>query len=124
MSVVLDASALLAFLFKEPGGKQVEEVLEGAFISSINWSEVVQKLLQKETGTEGLRDDLAVLGLTIKPFDGRQAEQTASLWKKGSNLSLADRACINLATTHGRNILTADKIWSQVFPDLPIQLIR
>jgi PIN domain nuclease of toxin-antitoxin system len=43
MSVVLGASALLGFLQNEPGSDQVEAVLSEAVISSVNWSEVVQK---------------------------------------------------------------------------------
>ena len=44
-SCVLDASALLAMLQGEPGGEAVEELLQTAVISSVNWSEVAQKAL-------------------------------------------------------------------------------
>lgn len=43
MRVVLDASALLAYLRTEPGSKAVDGVLGTAEISSVNWAEVVQK---------------------------------------------------------------------------------
>ena len=38
MSVVLDASALLAFLRNESGADRVEQYLSQASISSVNWS--------------------------------------------------------------------------------------
>lgn len=37
---VLDASATLALLHTEPGAEMVEEVLDHAAISTVNWSEV------------------------------------------------------------------------------------
>ena len=44
-TAVLDASALLAFLLNEPGGDAVGEALEsGAACSTVNLSEVAQKL--------------------------------------------------------------------------------
>jgi len=67
-SCVLDASALLALLQGEPGGEKVEEFLETAAISSVNWSEVMQKALDWQTEIEGLRQELEVLGLEILPL--------------------------------------------------------
>lgn len=42
MSRVLDAAALLAFLHDEPGADGVGEALDGAMVSTVNWSEVIQ----------------------------------------------------------------------------------
>jgi PIN domain nuclease of toxin-antitoxin system len=44
--VVLDASALLAFLQREPGLDRVRAVLPEAVIGSVNFAEVVTKLVQ------------------------------------------------------------------------------
>ena len=41
MTVVLDASALLAYLQDEPGDQAVEAVLAESVMSSGNWAEVV-----------------------------------------------------------------------------------
>ncbi len=38
MTVVLDASALLAYLKDEPGGNMVETLLAESVISSVNWT--------------------------------------------------------------------------------------
>ena len=44
MTVVLDASALLAYLKDEPGSNQVDGVLATSVISSVNWAEVIAHL--------------------------------------------------------------------------------
>lgn len=38
MTVVLDASALLAYLKDEPGGDVVEAILGESMMSSVNWA--------------------------------------------------------------------------------------
>ena len=47
MTVVLDASALLAYLLDEPGAEVVEGLLGDARMASVNWAEVVQKALSE-----------------------------------------------------------------------------
>lgn len=42
--MLLDASALLAYLQQEQGYLPVERILSTAFISTVNWCEVAQKL--------------------------------------------------------------------------------
>ena len=94
-SCVLDASALLALLQKEPGTETVETLLEEAAISSVNWSEVVQKSLDRGVELGSLREDLEALGLSIAPFDVEEAEIAAAL-RRGTaefGLSLAHRPC-------------------------------
>ena len=54
MTLVLDASALLAWLHRESGGELVGTVLDGASISAVNWSEVIQKSLQKGVEVQGM----------------------------------------------------------------------
>ncbi len=45
MSVVLDASALLAYVRDEPGAEVVDQALEqGAYVSAVNWAEALSKL--------------------------------------------------------------------------------
>ncbi len=45
MSVVLDASAILAFLREEPGSGVVEDSMaDGSMCGAANWSEVAQKV--------------------------------------------------------------------------------
>lgn len=124
MNAVLDASALLAWLQSEPGGELVEEKLAVGAISSLNWSEVLQKSLAHGIDVTGLRQDLEALGLVIMPFDADDAEQAARLWSQGSGLSLADRACLALGLRLGAPVLTADRLWARVSLEVAVQVIR
>jgi len=92
--VVLDASAVLALLTEEPGADEVEALLDGSAMSTVNVSEVLQRSMQHGVETEGLEDDLQGLGVELHPFDVAQARATAELWELASNggLSLGDRA--------------------------------
>lgn len=124
MNAVLDASALLAWLQSEPGAEPVEAQLASGAISSLNWSEVLQKSLAHGVEITGLRDDLEALGLVIWPFDAADAEQAARLWLPGSGLSLADRACLALGLRLGVPVWTADRMWTQVSMGVAVQMIR
>ncbi len=80
MTIVLDASALLGFLQDEPGGDQVEAVLSEAVISSVNWTEVVQKSIAADVLIDGMREDLEALGIKVLPFTAEEAEIAGQLW--------------------------------------------
>jgi ribonuclease VapC len=123
---VLDASALLAMMKSEPGGMIVEARLLGSGISSVNWSEVIQKLIAQEVVTIGLQEALEDLGLIILPFTTEQAELAASLWTttKSLGLSLGDRSCLALAITLSLPVLTADKAWENLELPITVQVIR
>jgi PIN domain nuclease of toxin-antitoxin system len=125
-SCVLDASALLAMLQEEPGGEVVQELLETAAISSVNWSEVVQKALDWESDIEGLRLELEALGLQILPFTAVIAETTAGLRSatRHAGLSLGDRACLALAAALSLPAVTADRIWPEAGLPLEIRVVR
>ena len=74
MTTVLDASALLALLHDEPGADRVMAVLDHALISTINWSEVVQKAVGRGVPIDGMRGELSGTGLSFEPFCATQAE--------------------------------------------------
>lgn len=111
---VLDASALLALLQEEPGADLVEERLDGAVMSTVNLSEVIQKAEQHGADTEGLEYDLEALGLGFVDFDVRAARIAAGLWSAGSGLSLGDRACLALAKARRGTAITADGRWKRL----------
>lgn len=126
MSVVLDASALLAFLHDEPGGEKVSAVLEGARVSTVNWTEVLQKALQRDVDVAGMRQEFTQVGVSFEPFTAQQAETAASLWPRTRNhgLSLADRACLALAMDKQLPVLTADRAWTGLAMGIEIRVVR
>lgn len=126
MSLILDASALLTLLHREPGSERVEQVLDGALISTVNWVEVVQKALQRQVEVDPLREGFTQVGVTFEPFTPDQAESAARLWEgtRRFGLSLADRACLALAVERGLPILTADRAWRGLDLGVAIELLR
>ena len=121
---VLDASAVLAYSQNEPGAPVVASILPRSLISSLNWSEVVQKALASGADADGLRRDLEALGLEVVPFAADDAELAARLWLRAPDLSLADRACLALALRVGLPAVTCDRAWGSVDAGVDVQLIR
>jgi PIN domain nuclease of toxin-antitoxin system len=123
---VLDASALLALLYGEPGRERVEALLEDAVISAVNWSEAVQKALADGVELGGMRADLTEAGVEVRPFDTDAAEEAAALWPavRSAGLGLADRACLALALKLGVPAVTADRSWASLDLDVDIVTIR
>lgn len=126
MTIVLDASALLAFLHDEPGADRVREAFDGALVSAVNWAEVIQKSLWRQAEVLGMREEFAEVGVTFEPFTALQAETTAHLWEKSRKhgLSLADRACLALAIERRATVLTADRAWTDLKLGIDIQYVR
>jgi PIN domain nuclease of toxin-antitoxin system len=114
--VVLDASALLAYLQDEPGTDTVDAVLAESLMSTVNWSEVVQKALARGVDTQGLREDVEALGVRIEAFTAEDADCAARLWPatRVLGLSLGDRACLALGRRVGIPVLTTDGAWLEL----------
>lgn len=126
MTVILDASALLAYLQDELGCGAVEGVIANSVISSVNWSEVIQKSVANGVNVTGIHDELQALGLAVVPFSAEHAEIAGCLWQKTSQkgLSLADRACLATAQQMGVSVLTTDRAWGTLSLPLDIRVIR
>lgn len=112
--VVLDASAILAFLQGEPGADEVEHAMaEGACCGAANWSEVAQRF--RAAGRDwGLASALVVsYGVSVEPVTADDAEVAAEMWEAGSGLSLGDRLCLAVAHRLEVDALTADRAWGE-----------
>ena len=126
MSFVIDASALLAFLHNEHGGDSVSKYLHGGLVSTVNWSEIIQKSISHNVNIRGMREDFIGLGVEFVHFTTAQSELAAGLWNQTQEfgLSLADRACLALGLVHQCPVVTADRVWKKMPLDLEIKLIR
>lgn len=126
--VVLDASAVLAYLQDESGSEKVDVVLsEGrAIISAVNFAEVVGKLLEAGLPESSVKVVMGNLELQIEPLDDKQAWKTGVLRMstKEFGLSLGDRACLALAHIKKLPIVTADKQWDELKTDIKIIQLR
>jgi ribonuclease VapC len=125
MSVVLDASALLAYLWQEPGHEQVAACLEegNALMSAVNVCEVFSRAIDRGMSAQDVSTLTHALGLDVRPFDAAQSIQAARLreFTRQAGLSLGDRACLALAQQLGFVALTADRAWAQC-PNLGVQI--
>jgi len=123
---VLDASALLTLLNVEKGDDLVQELLPRAVISSVNLAEVVTRLSLLNIPEIEIHEILDPLGLEIIPFDEDQAFQAGVISKipQSLGLSLGDRACLALAVTTHKNVVTADRVWKELKLGVEIQLVR
>jgi ribonuclease VapC len=131
-AVVLDASALMAYIRNERGGSEVRKAFhKEVAISAVNWAEVLSKLadagLDPEMTSKRFHDQ-AVIGpaLTIWPFDERLARHVASLrdHTRPFGLSLGDRACLALGSFLKVPILTADRKWGELKIRVALRFIR
>jgi PIN domain nuclease of toxin-antitoxin system len=124
---VLDASALLAVLQREAGAEVVLPLIEGALMSSVNWSEVVQKAAARGVAVDRrMRRDVEAIGVRIVPFAPDDAEAAAGIWSAApqAGLSLGDRACLALARERGAVALTTDRAWAALPLDVPVRVVR
>ena len=69
MTVVLDASAVLAVLNSEPGGDKVSGHLSGGLMSAVNAVEVGTRLVDAGMTPDDASVATSLLGMTIVDFD-------------------------------------------------------
>ncbi len=123
---VLDASALLAYLFGETGHDLVLPEIPGGCISAVNLSEVLGRFVKDGHDPVLVSKRIRESGLEVVPFDADDAALAANLRRHTDRvgLSLGDRACISLAMARGIPALTADRIWADLGLPVTIRLIR
>lgn len=124
--VVLDASAVLAVLNREPGSEIVAPVFQGATISAVNYSEVLKKTVEFGGDTINVQQLLDRQSLNVVPFDVAHAIEAAMIlpYTSGFGLSFADRACVSLGRRLGYVIFTADSCINVPKLDIEVRLIR
>ncbi|MDR2254151.1 MAG: PIN domain-containing protein [Bifidobacteriaceae bacterium] len=125
MAAVLDSSAALAFLWGEPGADVVLAAFAGdapVRCTVANWAEVAAKVFAKDGDWEAAEAALVGRGLEIAPLETRDAVAAARLWVDHPHLSLGDRLCLAGGARLGGAILTADRAWIGVAPE--VRLIR
>ncbi len=124
--IALDASALLAFLFREPGHETVFEPISDDCISTVNLSETLSRFARDGHDPEPIAMRLADSPLEIVPFSSRQAILCARLLPPSRvfGLSLGDRACLAVAMERGIAAITAYTVWREIKVAVQIALIR
>jgi PIN domain nuclease of toxin-antitoxin system len=105
---------------------------DGAAISVINWIEVLSKLSERGEDPELAAAEMKAAGLIggvvwIEPVTEEDSIEIARLrpLSKELGLSLADRACLALASRLAIPAVTADREWARLAGvDAAVTLIR
>ena len=124
--MVVDASAILAFLRREPGAEVVIRSLANAKMSALNLAEVVGWMRTHGAEPETVQRIIGDLRLDVVPFDATAAFDAMLLRvdDKPVGLSLGDRACLALARKLQCPALTADPRWLESDFGVEVRLIR
>ena len=113
-SSVLDSSAVLAFVNGEPGAEIVARLIGDSLISTVNFAEVVTKLVERSGSLELAREALAIVDLD---------RWLAALVIEHA-LSLGDRACLALAVRERLPAVTGDRVWESLDVGVEVRLFR
>ena len=123
---VLDSSAVIAHIRREPGAERVVEVASDSLLSSVNLAEVATKLLEYGFPFAAMHLALQAFPAPVVDFGSLQAMEAARLrsMTKELGLGIGDRACLALASLRGLRVITADRVWSGLSIGIDIELIR
>ncbi|MBI3417617.1 MAG: PIN domain-containing protein [Verrucomicrobia bacterium] len=131
-TTVLDASALLAMFFGQPGMEQVRDLFHKAadadkpmLISAVNWAEVLYKMQHKhgKEGWETARRFEHSMPLDVAPLDRELAESAAHL-KSEHYLGLADAFAAALAKSKKAELVTADTEFKPLKKEIEIVWLK
>jgi PIN domain nuclease of toxin-antitoxin system len=125
--IVLDASAILAFLNEEPGyEKLTPELLAHSIASTVNLAEVQTKLVARGGSPDEAWEDARSPVREILPFTEEHAQLAGSLVTRTRRLglSLGDRACLALGIVLNVPIYTAERAWKELKLNVPIHILR
>jgi PIN domain nuclease of toxin-antitoxin system len=121
-ALLLDTSALLALVFREPGMETVLAALDGCAISAVNQAEVVEVAARRGTDPGRAAAWAGELSIPVLPFTPPMAARAGAVLAagRGRGLSLGDAACLGTAGMLGVPVLTGDRAWAAL--DLGIQI--
>ncbi len=131
-TTVLDASAMLAMFFGQPGMEQMRDLFHKAseadrpvFISAVNWAEVLYKMERKQgkTGLETARQFERTTPLEAVPVD-RELAEAAALLKNEHHLGLADAFAAALAMHKKAELVAGDKEFKAVETKIKIAWLK
>ena len=131
-TTVLDASALLAMFFGQPGMEQMRDLFHKAsdadkpmLISAVNWAEVLYKLERKQgnVGLQTAQHFERTMPLDVAPLD-RELAETAAHLKNEHDLGLADAFAAALAKSKKAELVTADTEFKALEKEIKINWLK
>ena len=124
--IVADASAILALLKQERFSHFDPARLFRSTISTVNLSEVLERLRSGGLSEAAVDETVEMLRLDIVDFSASHARIAAYLRPRTrqAGLSLGDRACLALGLRLGSPVVTADRAWARLDVGVEVILIR
>ncbi len=123
---VLDTSALIALVHREPGWEAVQAVLGHSALCAVHLTEAITKLTRKGGEPRLVERYLRALPMPILPWDEELAWESRDLaplaWTRG--ISFADRACLAMARHLSAVAMTSDTEWAKLGVDIRVVLFR
>lgn len=126
-SIVLDSSALLTILNREPGVENLTpEILMKATCSTVSLAEVHSKLVSRGVPEKDAWIATSSAIEEAQQFTSEHARLAGGLIShtKSLGLSLGDRACLALGLQLSARVYTADKAWKKLKLPIEIHVIR
>ncbi len=121
MSLILDASALIAYLKPEMGGEMVDSLIADpsntCCVHALNMSEVYYEFLRIRGKSEAeiVVMDLIGAGVTIREdMDGAFWREVGTLKADLKRVSLADCCCATLAIRIDGDVVTTDRDFARI----------
>lgn len=133
--MVLDASALLAWLMAEHGKETVDRLLAFAVVPSSALTEALYRAVERGHAlpADELYQSLLVAGIAVEPVTERDAVRAGELiaWSRTRDtdrlqrtLSLGDGLCIAVAERLGLTVTGGDDYWRSVPMDVDYMPFR
>jgi PIN domain nuclease of toxin-antitoxin system len=116
-SHLLDASALLAAIFNEPGGDLVRELADDSEIHAVNLAEVMRKMVVVGMPADEVIAQVEALNLEV--IEGLGVEQVREIARfapeaKRLGLSIGDCVCLTTAECNHVVAVTAERRWPEI----------
>lgn len=128
MTIVVDASAIMALMLGEPGAEKVLAVVRRSLMSAVNVSECCARGVERGAGADEVLAIVHGYEVQVRPFELDDALEAARLREptRAIGASLGDRACLALGRRYGLPVLTGDRRLADIDPGLgiDIRLIR
>jgi len=133
--VVVDASAVIAWAFKEEGYADVGALLPSAVITSAQAIEILARSYRNglPVGEVAVITAVREMGTQIEPVIADDVERAAGLIATAQvrgrsgrvgTISLGDSMCIAVAERLGLPVVTSDRAWLDLDVRVPVHLFR
>jgi PIN domain nuclease of toxin-antitoxin system len=125
--ILLDASAVLAFLQGEPGEDEVRQALQSTlcWVSAANQAEIISKALDRGGSKDTIQHMLSELNYAVTDVLAQDGAQAG--WLRPSTrhlgLSLGDRLCLATAQRLKSQVLTTDREWLKLATELGLNIV-